>query len=59
VQPGSIPHSISEFVMGSVKAGFTIANLEEVSPNDTFAAIFPRAEKYVGWPMVVVMQLAI
>jgi malonyl-CoA O-methyltransferase len=58
VQPGSIPHSISAFVMAAVKAGFSIANLEEASPNAMFAAIFPRAEKYIDWPMVVVMQLA-
>jgi malonyl-CoA O-methyltransferase len=58
VQPGSIAHSISEFVMAIHRAGFALTNIEEHSPDRQFAARFPRAEKYIGWPMLVVMQLA-
>jgi malonyl-CoA O-methyltransferase len=57
VQPGSIPHSIGAFVMASVRAGFTLADVEEAAPDEQFAARFSRAEKYVGWPMLVVLQL--
>jgi malonyl-CoA O-methyltransferase len=58
VQPGSIAHSISEFVLAALGAEFLLTHIEEHSPDQQFAARFPRAEKYVGWPMLVVMQLA-
>jgi malonyl-CoA O-methyltransferase len=58
VQPGSIAHSISEFVMAAVGARLQLAHIEEVSPDAAFAEKYPRAEKYVGWPMLVVLCLA-
>lgn len=57
VQPGSIAHSISEFVMAATRTGLALADIEEVAPDAAFAARYPRAEKYVGWPMLVVLQL--
>jgi ubiquinone/menaquinone biosynthesis C-methylase UbiE len=57
VQPGSVSHSISDFVMAAVRAGFTIADVAEFAPDREFAENYPRAEKYIGWPMLVVMQL--
>lgn len=58
VQPGSLPHSLSAFVMAAVRAGFRLIDLQEISPEPDFAAHYPRAQKYVGWPMLVVMTLA-
>ena len=58
VQPGSIAHSISEFVMASVRAELCLTNVAEFAPEAEFAARFPRAEKYIGWPMLVVLQFA-
>lgn len=57
VQPGSIAHSISEFVMAAVRARFSIERIEEASPSAEFAAQYPRAAKYIDWPMLVVMLL--
>jgi malonyl-CoA O-methyltransferase len=57
VQPGSIPHSISAFVMSATRASFQLTDIEEIAPDDDFAAHYPRAEKYIGWPMLVVIQL--
>ena len=57
VQPGSLAHSLSAFVMAAVRAGFQLSDLEEISPDRDFASHYPRAEKYVGWPMQVVMTL--
>jgi len=57
VQPGSIAHSISEFVMTVVRARLQLASIEEFSPDAAFAEKYPRAEKYVGWPMLVVLCL--
>jgi len=58
VQPGSKAHSMAEFVMAATRAGFGLTNVEEFSPDAEFAVKYPRAEKYVGWPMLVVMQLS-
>jgi ubiquinone/menaquinone biosynthesis C-methylase UbiE len=57
VQPGSEPHQLGSFVMASLHAGFTIDTIEEYAPDAAFAAAYPRAEKYIGWPMLVVLSL--
>jgi ubiquinone/menaquinone biosynthesis C-methylase UbiE len=57
VQPGSFPHSIGDFVMAAVRAGFVLEAVEERAPDAGFAKRHPRAEKYVGWPMLVVLRL--
>lgn len=58
VKPGSVPHSISDFVIAALRAGFTITSITEHAPDADFATRFPRAAKYVGWPMLVVMSLS-
>ena len=57
VQPGSYPHSVGAFVMAAVGARFRLESIDECAPDAAFAARFPRAEKYIGWPMLVVLQL--
>jgi malonyl-CoA O-methyltransferase len=57
VQPGSVPHPLGAFVMAAVRAGFGLSGVEEFAPGADFAARYPRAAKYVGWPMLVVLQL--
>lgn len=57
IQPGSIAHSIGSFVMAAVQTKLRLTAIEEFSPDAQFAARYPRAEKYVGWPMLVVLQL--
>jgi len=57
VLPGSVAHSIGAFVTAAVRGGFAIRTVEEFSPDEPFAADYPRAQKYVGWPMLVVMTL--
>jgi malonyl-CoA O-methyltransferase len=58
VQPGSVPHSVAAFVMAAVRAGFRLTDVVEFAPDAEFAARVPRAAKYVGWPMLVVLSLA-
>jgi malonyl-CoA O-methyltransferase len=43
--------------MAAVGAGFQIHGIDEAAPDAAFAARYPRAEKYVGWPMLVVLRL--
>ena len=57
VQPGSVEHAIGDFVMVAVRAGFALEGIDERAPDATFAARYPRAEKYVDWPMLVVLRL--
>ncbi|HEX9187113.1 MAG TPA: class I SAM-dependent methyltransferase [Vicinamibacteria bacterium] len=57
VQPGSVAHSIGDFVMASVRAGFALEAVVERAPDAAFAVRFPRAEKYTDWPMLVVLVL--
>jgi malonyl-CoA O-methyltransferase len=57
IQPGSFPHQLGDFVMAAVRAGFRLERIGEHAPDAGFAAAYPRAEKYVGWPMLVVLDL--
>ncbi len=57
VQPGSLPYRIADFIMAAVRAGFALEGIGEYAPDARFAARYPRAEKYVGWPMLIVLQL--
>jgi len=57
VQPGSITHALGTLVMAAVKAGLDLTNVEELAPDADFAAKYPRAEKYIGWPMLVVLSM--
>ena len=57
VQPGSMKHLLSDFVMAAVRAGFHLENMAEYAADAAFASRYPRAEKYIGWPMLVVFKL--
>ena len=57
VPVGSFPHTLGELVMAAVSAGFTLDGVGEYAPDAGFAARCPRAEKYVGWPMLVILRL--
>jgi malonyl-CoA O-methyltransferase len=57
IQPGSYPHQLGDLVMAAVRAGFAVEGIEERAADADFAAEYPRAAKYVGWPMVVVLRL--
>ncbi len=57
VQPGSLPHRLGDIVMAAVRAGFVLENIGEHSPDAAFVTRYPRAAKYVGWPMLLVLRL--
>ena len=57
VMPGSLPHRLGDFVMAALGAGFTLRGIGEHAPDADFAVRYPRAERYVGWPMLVVLDL--
>ena len=57
VRPGSVAHPLGDFVMAAVGSGFALEAISEHAPSADFAVRFPRAERYVNWPMLVVLQL--
>jgi hypothetical protein len=44
--------------MAAVRAGFRLSDVAEFAPDAEFATRYLRAARYVGWPMLVVLQLA-
>jgi len=57
VKPGSVPHQLGQLTMAALSAGFTITAIHEHSPDQELAQRIPRAEKYIGWPMLVIFEL--
>jgi ubiquinone/menaquinone biosynthesis C-methylase UbiE len=57
VRPGSVPHQVADFVAAAQGAGFAVESVAESAADAAFAVRYPRAARYVGWPMLVVMQL--
>ena len=57
VQPGSVNHTLGDMIMAAVRAGLALSDVGEYSPDREFATRYPRAEKYIDWPMLVVLQL--
>lgn len=58
VMPGSLAHSVGAFVMAALRVGFQIDDVSEHSPDAVFSQQFPRAERYIGWPMLVLLELS-
>ncbi|HEY1380391.1 MAG TPA: class I SAM-dependent methyltransferase [Gemmataceae bacterium] len=57
VRPESVPHRISDYVLAAARAGLTIDHLGEHAADEELARRTPRAEKYIGWPLLFVMRL--
>ena len=57
VFPQSVENQISDYVTGALAAGLRIQRLSEHAMTAEIASRNPRAEKYVGWPMLFVMML--
>lgn len=53
----SVPNQIADYVMGALRAGLAIDHLTEHPMTADLVATNPRAEPYVGWPMLLTMRL--
>jgi len=58
IGPASHPNQISDYVMATVRSGLTIQHMSEHAVDAALVARSPRAEKYVGWPLLLLMKLA-
>jgi ubiquinone/menaquinone biosynthesis C-methylase UbiE len=56
-RPESQPHQISDYVMAAVEGGLRIESLVERAVDADLAQALPRAEKYLGWPMLFAMRM--
>lgn len=57
VCPASQTHQICDYVMAATRAGLRIDHLSEHVVDAQLAAQSPRAAKYEGWPMLLLMRL--
>jgi ubiquinone/menaquinone biosynthesis C-methylase UbiE len=56
-RPRSHDHKVCDYVMAALSAGFKIDHLSEHAVDAAAVARSPRAEKYLGWPMLLMMRL--
>lgn len=57
VRPASSPNRLSDYVMAASRAGLRFEHLSERAVDEPLAAASPRAAKYLGWPLLVLMEL--
>jgi malonyl-CoA O-methyltransferase len=57
VRPASYGNQISDYVTGAVRSGLTLEHMGEHAVDDELAARSPRAAKYRGWPLLLLMKL--
>lgn len=57
VHVGSMDHSFSAMILAATRAKLRLLDLVEAAPDEELARRYPRAAKYLGWPMLVVFRL--
>jgi malonyl-CoA O-methyltransferase len=58
VSPESYPHQVTDYVMAAVSAGLGLQHLSEHAVDAALAARSPRGNKYLGWPLLLLMQVS-
>ncbi len=57
VRVAAFEHTYADYVMAALRTGLTIDEILERKADAALAAQTARAEKYVGWPMLLAMRL--
>lgn len=57
VRPRSCDHQVGDYVSAAAQAGLTIALCREDAVDEALAERQPRARKYLGWPMLLMLSL--
>ena len=57
IRPRSYVATVSEYVMGALRADLDIAALAERSVDEGVAERYERSRKLLGWPALIVMEL--
>jgi malonyl-CoA O-methyltransferase len=58
IQPASAPHRVCDYVMGALQGGLRLVELSEHAVDARLVEQTARAERYLGWPMLLLMKLA-
>ena len=58
ISPASHAHQMSDYLMAAVGAGLTLEHVSEHAVDAALTAQSPRAVKYLGWPMLLLLKLA-
>jgi 2-polyprenyl-3-methyl-5-hydroxy-6-metoxy-1,4-benzoquinol methylase len=56
VSPAGYAHSMSDYLMAGRRAGLTLRQVSEHAVDTALAARSPRAEKYLGWPLLLLID---
>ena len=51
-------HQTADYLMAAVRAGLTLEHIAEYAADAALVAQSPRAGKYLGWPMLLLLKLA-
>jgi ubiquinone/menaquinone biosynthesis C-methylase UbiE len=57
IRPRSVANSISDYVMAAVASALSIEDMSEHAVSAELVKTVPRAERYLGWPMLLMMKL--
>jgi ubiquinone/menaquinone biosynthesis C-methylase UbiE len=55
--PAGARHQLSDYVIAAARAGLHIDHMSEHVVDEELAARSPRAQKYLGWPLLLLMRL--
>jgi malonyl-CoA O-methyltransferase len=59
IYPKSEPNQISDYVTAAIHAGLQLESMSEHAVDSSLAAGSPRAAKYLGWPLLLLMRLKV
>ncbi len=59
VCPASAANQISDYVVHALRAGLRLEHMSEHAVDEPLAAGSPRAAKYLGWPMLLLMKFRV
>ncbi|MEQ8171672.1 MAG: methyltransferase domain-containing protein [Candidatus Eremiobacterota bacterium] len=57
IRPKGYPNQMSDFVNAIIKSGLTIESFKEYFCTADFIEKFPRAKRFLNWPMVILFKL--
>jgi hypothetical protein len=56
-RPQSVANQMSDYIMAATRTGLVLDHMSEHAVDDALAARCPRAGKYLGWPLLLMMRL--
>lgn len=57
ISPAGTEHCMADYLMAAIGAGLVLEHVSEHKADAALAAQSPRAEKYIGWPMLLLIKL--